>query len=71
MESCLSGLEQGQNTKSEVTNLRENNIHDLSSSQDRIRRLSVRVCVDRSTIRIKILMGKWRQDITRAMLHLR
>lgn len=45
VESCLSGLEQGQNTKSEVTSLRENNIHDLSSSQDRIRRLSLRVCV--------------------------
>lgn len=42
---CLSGLVQGQNTKREFTSLRENNIHDLSSSQDRLRRLSVRVCV--------------------------
>lgn len=46
-ESCqhLSDLVQGQNTKREVTSLRENNIHALSSSQDRLRRLSVRVCV--------------------------
>lgn len=45
-ESCqhLSGPVQGQNTKEEVISLRENNIHALSSSQDRLRRLSVRVC---------------------------
>lgn len=46
-QSCqhLRGLVQGQNTKREMASLRENNIHALSSSQHRLRRLSVRMCV--------------------------
>lgn len=46
-ESCqhLHGLVQGQNTKREIASLRENNIPALNSSQHRLRRLSVRMCV--------------------------
>lgn len=45
-ESCqhLHVLLQGQNTKREIASLRENNIHALSSSQHRLRKLNVKMC---------------------------